>query len=251
MAAPPTLKDVLPKRTVYSGETNSKTLKKYMDDCVTTGSVAPLFKDPNISSVFYGQITDGATAIKTAQDAYTLAPTKGNTKVIKAKMVLGVKLLDSYSAKVAVISNSDSNRTTREEAQANVLLSFLTPQKLAKATKGKPESPTFTCKKVDGNNVLIEVTNGVDYKPNSTTFVAVEIAPVSEPPVDDPMVSLDGDQINIILSGPSHVASQSNSGKGAFTTLKALKKSKYAIYGYSQNGKKLISDLSEPVIMDM
>jgi hypothetical protein len=247
------LKKVKVKRTVYSRITDAGVMLKYIDDAMGMGSVAPLFKDPNILAAFYALGTAARGALKTAMDAYNLTNTKGYHDVVLAKMALVVIWLNGYADQVETISNSDTARTTREEAAANIKLSFLTPQKLANTSKGKPETPSFTCKK-SGSDLLCEVTNGVEYVPSTSTFFAVElpVQPLVPPLIPDPDVTLNGDQINVIFYAPGHYASQSSGGKGTATTLKSLTTGKkYAVYAFAQNGKKLISVLSAPVIVQM
>src|ERR1035437_4468546 len=168
------LKMVKVKRTAYSKITDPVKLNKYLNDAMSYGNAAVLFKDPAILAAFYALGIVAYGALATAMTVYANAPTKGNLDVVQAKMALVVIWLNGYADKVEIISNADANRTTREEAFANIQLSFLTPQKLANATKGKPASPTFTCKK-SGSDLLCEVTNGVEYNPTSTTFFAVEL----------------------------------------------------------------------------
>jgi len=240
------------KRTIYSKITDSLVMWKFIDNCITTGGLAALFKDPNILAAFYALGVAARGALKTAMDAYVAAPTKGNHDVVLAKMALVIIWLDGYSDQVETISNTDTNRTTYEEAVANIKISYLTPQKPTGGKKGKPDKVTFTIKELGGGDLLCEVTNGDEYQPSGTTFFAVELPAVTPTPIPSPDVSLDGDQINIVSYGPSHFASQSSSGKGNFTTLKKLNKgSRYAIYGFSQNGKKFISDLSAPIIIEI
>jgi len=248
-----TLKKVKVKRTDYSKITNGIDMWTYIDNAINTGSAAILFKDPNILAAFYALGIAARLALKTAMDVHEAAPTKGNLKIVKAKMALVVIWLNGYADQVETISNSDTNRTTREEAAANILLAKLNYQQLTNGSKGKPGVVSFTVKKI-GSDLLCEVTNGVDYKPSSSTFFAVElpVQPLVPPLIPDPDVTLDGDQINVIFYAPGHFASQSSNGKSFVTLLKSLKTGKrYAIYGFSQNGKKLISDLSAPIIIQM
>jgi hypothetical protein len=249
-----TLKKVKVKRTDYSKIKNGADMWTYIDNAINTGTVAALFKDPNILAAFYALGIAARGALKAAMDAWVLAPTIGNMGVIRAKMALVVIWLNGYADQVETISNSDTNRTTVEEAAANILLAKLNYQQLTSGSKGKPAVVSFTIKK-SGSDLLCEVTNGVDYKPTSSTFFAIELPvqpPSPAPAIPDPDVSLDGDQINVIFYAPGHIATQSSNGKSFITLLKSLKTgSRYAIYGFSQNGKKFISDLSAPIIVQM
>src|SRR5665213_2349613 len=163
------------KRTVYSNITNSLVLWKYIGSCLSNGTTQALFKDPNILAAFYLLGTNAQGALKAAMDAHVIAHTKGNNDVILAKMALVVVWLDGYSDQVETISNADTNRTTYEEAVANIKLSYLTPQKPNTSSKGKPDKVEFIIKELGGGDILCEVTNGVDYQPSSTTFLAVEL----------------------------------------------------------------------------
>jgi len=241
------LKPVFVKRTIYSKISDPETMEDYIVDCVGMGSEADLFESPSIATSFYTQGTNAAAAIETAREAHSMAPTKGNLKQVKLKMGEGVVWLNNYADKVEVISNDDANRTSREAAAGNILLSFLTPQKLEKLPKGDPETPELQGKNVGTGKIKVEITNGVTYKPSQTNFIAMEL-PKEDSDLADPVVELKDGQVKITFSAPGEVITQSTSGKGRFTTLTVTNSgSRYAIYAYAQNGKKQVSQLSEPI----
>jgi hypothetical protein len=231
--------------SIYRDETNAGILKKYMTDSIAMGSVAALFKDPNILAAYYGTGTLAANAIGTAQTAYSLAPTKGNLGTVKDKMALGVKWLDGYVGQVEVISNSDTNRTTELEAETNIKNSFLTPFKMVSGSKGSPADPHITGENIGTGIIDINVINGINYKPTRMTFVAVELPPVVEPPIADPIVTLENGQLSIEFFGPGKVIIQSSSGKGKFTKFTSLVAGGYYnIVAFAQNAKTKLSGLS-------
>jgi|ERR1035437_4959441 hypothetical protein len=239
------LKDVLVVKTVYSEETNDGILMKYMTDCIAAGKASVLYKDPAISIAFYDLGILAAGAIQTAITAYGLAPTKGNLGIIKDKMALGVIWLDGYVAKVIPIANADTNRTTRLEAETNIKISFLTPFKLDNSVKPAPDDPIITGLNVGTSEVDISVINGGKYSPTKITFVAVQDAPVTEPPTPEPIILLENGLLSVQFFGPGMVIIQTVNGKGRLTKFKSLVAGGwYTFVAFAQNSKAKISKLS-------
>ncbi|MEI6816459.1 MAG: hypothetical protein WCL14_07590 [Bacteroidota bacterium] len=245
------LKNVLVKIGIFIIMRRASVLKQYVEDCVSTGSAATLFKDPHITTVFYTSLTNAAIAIQTAIDICTLAPTKGNKKAIKDAMAAAKLLLVSYANQVVVIANLPINAPTREVAATNIAQSHLTPQKLSSSKKGNPAKPKFTAKNIGTGTVEVEITNGSDYQPTSITIVAVEQAKVAEPIVQDPIVSLIRGQLVVQSAVAAQVVTLSFDGKGRFGNFDCLKSGvTYKIYAYAKNGKKQISLLSDGVLVN-
>ncbi len=245
------LKNVLVKISIFMLMRRATVLKQYVEDCVSTGSAATLFKDPHITTVFYASLTNAAIAIQSAIDICTLAPTKGNKKAIKDAMAAAKLLLVSYANQVVVIANLPINAPTREVAATNIAQSHLTSQKLASSKKGNPAKPKFTAINEGTGTVEVEITNGSDYQPSSITIVAVEQASLVAPIVPDPIVSLVGGELVVQSFMAAHVVTLSFDGKGSFGTFNSLKSGvRYKIYAYAKNGKKQISPLSDGVLVN-
>jgi len=240
-----TLREVLVYRSTYKEETNPSVLKEYIYACNAMGSVAALFENPAIPTLFYTSMKDAADAIGTAQNVYNLAPTKGNLGLIKLRMDDGVIVLDSYADQVEVIANASDNRSTREGASVNIKLSYLTPYKLDATPKGKPDQPVMVGSHVTLGEVAFEVTNHGDTAPTQTTFILVQLPPVTDPVTPDPVVSIVNGMPKVVFSGPGEMFTQTLVGWGKHTSFKNLIfGGKYKGYAVSQNGKKQVSDLS-------
>ncbi len=232
------LEQVKVLRSIFSVEINAALVKEYIDNCVHTGSAATLFKDPHITNAFYSEGIDASNGIENAIKVCALAPTTGNKNTIIVKMEIGKLWLNNYSDRVEVISNDDANRTTREEAATNIMQSYLTPQKLRRAKKGKPEAPIIAVENVGTGKVDARILNGVDYKPTQTTYIAVEAAAGAS-------VSLSGNQLNVEMTSAGHVVVKSAAQKGKLIHFTGLKPGiEYLIYAYAQNGKNQVSPLS-------
>ncbi len=154
------IKKVLVKRTEYVEIKVHAELLECIRDCISKGILAALFMDPHILALFYTEGTDAADALYDAIEVYKKAPITANLEIVEAKMALVIIWLDSYADQVETISNAPANRTTREEAAANILGSNLTPQKLKSTDKGIPADPSFTVKNIGNGAAEIEVVNG-------------------------------------------------------------------------------------------
>jgi hypothetical protein len=236
-----TIKNVLAKRGVFTKLKKAVDVRKYVNDCVNTGSDDTLYAPPAISTVFYGLGTTAGVDLKTAEDALEAAPTDANKTNVKNKIVLVKNWLEDYSDKVEVIANDPANRTTREEAKANIQYSFLTSQKLASESKGTPKTPLVSAGTVGKGKIDAEIINGADYIPNQTTFIAIEKSALES-------IQLINGDLKIVLRGAGDVVIKSALLKGKFAHFTDMKSGvEYAIYAYAQNGKKNVSDLSEAV----
>ena len=139
-------KKVLAVRTKYSEIKVHKDMLTYITSKITTGSTSILFKDPHITTLFYGLGTTAKIALLDAIDVYIDSPIEANRLIVEAKMALAIIWLDSYTDQVENIANDPFNCTTRGEAAANIELAGLTAQKISLTKKTKPQTPTFTAK---------------------------------------------------------------------------------------------------------
>ncbi len=236
-----TLKQVKVKRTVYGDNRNPSEVKQYIGNCVDTGSIATLFKNPGIITAFYTEGSNAEAAIQAAIDAHGITPTTANKNTINDKVTLGKLWLDNYSSQVEVISNDDANRTTRVEAATNISHSYLTPQKLNATKKGIPQVPIVTISNVGAGKADARIINGVDYQPSQTTYILVEVAAGAA-------ISISGGQLIIELAHAGQVIVTTAARKGKFTHFTGLKLGiTYELYAYAQNGKSQVSALSIPV----
>jgi len=246
------IRKVAVKRTIYTRIKRASVLKKYIIDCMANGMSWALFMDPHILAAFYASGLIAQTALNDAINAYTLSPTKGKMEIVKAKMALVVIWLNGYADQVEVISNADANRTTREEAGANISNSFLTHQVIVAEKKGNPDMPVITAMNTGDGNVEVEITNGKEYQPNSIVIIAVEIPAIADPYVAPAMVELVKDQLSINCKAGVHTVMMSISGKGRLIGFSKLKTGvSYNFYAYAQNGKLQLSALTPPVVVKM
>ncbi len=242
----------------YVEITNHQELLDFINQCISKGLLAALFMNPNILTAFYTSGSTAAAALLLAINNYKASPIKANLDIVEAKMALVVIWLDSYSDQVETISNAPANRTTREEAGANIELAGLQHQALTATKKGTPVTPTFTAKNTGGGgNAEIEVTNGKTVKPNLTHFILVEIPvgtdPVTHEPILPAVVSLRANgQISVSCTVPVRVETIAMAGKGKITKISHLATGiSYNVYGITKNGKTLISALSAAVLLKM
>jgi hypothetical protein len=246
------LKPVLVKTTIYSEITDPVELRQYGLDCVTTGSTYILFKDPAITTAFYASITLACGAIQTAINTHTTSPTEGNKAAIGVAMDALILILDSYALQVETISNLAVNAATREAAYANILLSFLTPQKLNANSKGDPQILELRVTDLGGGKAEVEIMNGADFDPSSIVVFAVSQPATTLPPTAAPIVTLSSGQITMLSAIAVQMISMSVQGKGRKMIFTGFTKGvNYMFYGYSQNGKKQISLLCAGVPMPM
>src|ERR1700722_15891194 len=195
------IKDVLVYRTIYKEETNAGILKEYIYSCKGMGSVAALYKNTAIPTLFYTSMQEAGDAIGAAVSVWELAPTKGNLGLVHLSMEDGVVVMDSYADQVEVIANNPSNRSSREGASVNIDLSFLTPYKLDASPKGKPDQPVLVGTHFTLGEVAFEVTNHGDTVPTQTTVILVQLAPVTDPITPDPVVSIVNGMPKVVFSG--------------------------------------------------
>lgn len=225
-------------------------VRKYVDDCVNVGSAASLYATPAVSTAFYGEGITVSFNITEALKVCSKSPTKGNFKKLGVKKKEGIRWLGSYASQVENIANMDVNRATREAAYANILLSNLTPQKLANSSKGKPETPVITGAITGAKLMLIKITNGDSYIPSQTNFIMLELPEFTTSASPDPVVELKNGQL-IIRGATGDVITKSLEGIGKSTIMQFYNTGKrYAIYAYAQNGKKLTSELSAKIIVE-
>jgi len=237
--------------TIFTRETNHFKLRDYIKNCIATGSIADLFKDPKILAAFYAAGTFAYNALKGAIDVWELDQTEDNLKIVKDKMALAVIWLRGYASQVQVIANDPANCTTREEAATNIALSFLKAQKLTKTKKGNPDSPAFSASITNGV-INIKITNGPAYKPTTINFIAVPVPPVTVPATPLPVVTLDraNGQVSVASKVGIKTVTKSVSGKGQSAKIANMNYSpSYNLYSYAMNGNKQISDLSAPILV--
>ena len=236
-----TLKDVLVMRTVFTEISNAHKVKQYIKNCVKMGSDAALYKNPNILTAFYDDGTSAEEDIQTAIDDHTLSPTKGNLGKIHSKVIDGKTWLHDYADKVETIANDDANRNTRFQASVNLLLSFLSSQKLNNSSKGNPEPPEIWAKSTGNGNADVKITNGKDYDPAQSTFILVERAAGA-------VIKIIKGQLSIEMANNGHLVFKTVGKKGKHTHFTGLKSGvEYAIYAYAQNGTHQLSGLSTVV----
>ncbi len=245
---PPTLKDVKVLQGAFAKMDDPKVLMKYVTDAVAKGSNAGLYKNPFIITAVYDKGTQAAADIQTAMDDYATTPSPENEKTIGDKMVLAKGWLKEYSKLVEPIANDNANRSTREEAATNILAANLSYQKLTSASAGDPITPAFTAKSVGDGKIKIDVINGAEYHPRTTLFLAVQLPDKTTDVTPDPIVTLVKGQLKVSSNGITETITQSMSGKGRTNIIATSNSgSRYAVYLYSQNGKKEVSELSMPV----
>ena len=244
------IKKGLVKRSGYRKNTNHNALDLLITDCIAAGSIATLFKDPHILAAFYiaGGLTK--TALSTAISDYNNSTNGGSIDTVRAKMALVVIWLDSYADQVEVIANDTANRTTQEEAVANIGISHLTAQKIAKASKGRPLKPNIIGEYITGGIIKVKVTNGNLTNYSTLTVLAVSVPPVSDPPVAPAVVTLNGDQLSVSCAVAVNVITKTIKGKPSEATFVGVNPEvSYQIYAITQNGVKLISYLSNPILV--
>jgi hypothetical protein len=243
--------------SIFTQETNAGKLRDYLWNCLTDGMASVLFASPAVLAAFYTAGNDAYDALALAITNYELNDSNRNLRIVKAKMALAVLWLRDYANQVQVIANLPVNVVVRQDAADNISTSFLTPQKLAQSSKGAPEVPVLSGKRgaIEGG-IDIEVMNhGVGFNPTSINFIAVLLTdtPVTEPPtptIPDPVVTLTAGQVLVSSAVATQVASISLDGKGKFISFVGLMSGRrYAIYAYTKNGKKLVSVLSAPIIV--
>jgi len=232
------LKKVKVKRMVYSFNTTFTFVNQYITDCINVASSNAMYASPNIDAAFYTKGTNTATAMETAQSKYTSAPLSANLSKMKNTKKAAIVWLHNFSDKVELIANDDENRDTRNEAATNIAAAFLTAQKLANASKGKPKTPEISTTNIGSGKVDVEILNNADYNPTLTMFVIIEKSAKAK-------LTLNNGQLSIEMENISHVIFKVASEKGKYTHLKDLKRGvEYEIYAYAQNGKNKLSDLS-------
>ena len=230
---------------------------EYIFGCITDGMAAVLYETPAISAAFYTAGNSAWAALDAAIGIYNGNVTPENLKIVKAKMALCVVWLRSYAIQVQAIANLPINCATREEAQINIGLSYLTAQQLTSSKKVNPEQPSLTGKNVGIGEIGVQVINtGVTFAPQSIILLAVSVpvAPDTIPPSPTPApadvtLSTTGivrvkstvgiDLITLTLNGKAREV--------VFTGL--ISGTWYYIYAYSKNNNKKMSALTAPILV--
>ena len=250
-----TLKLVQVLITVFTNETNAKTLRDYIKGCIDKGSVADLFKDPKILTAFYASGTLAYEALRDAIIAHTNSPSVDNENIMKDKMALAVLWLRSYASQVQVISNASTNCTTREEAATNIGLSYLTAQKLDSTSKGKPETAAIMAKYLGDGVIEITITNGSTFEAEGLNIIAVGVPPVTEPATPNPVITLSNGQISVSCKVAVQMYAKTLVGKGGRGRNAKLSGMNiypsYLVGLYSHNGNNNISDMSNIVLVTL
>src|ERR1035441_3366968 len=238
-------------RTKYRTIKNGKVMRDLINETIRIASIAPLYIDPNITTVFYDEGTADAGAINTAILVWQGNRTTANNNVIKDKVALGVIWMDSFADKVEVIANADVNRTTEEEASTNIQLANLTPEKLTQTKKDTPVTPVISAKNVGTGQVEAKnITPHGEEVPDETFFVAIEMPAVTVPVTPDPVPSITLNQFKVALAAAAEINTINGTGKGGIVTFKNLKPGiGYMIVAYTKNGNKFISELSNLVFV--
>ena len=233
------------KRTIYREERNHNVLKGLMTNYLAAGKAALLFKDPHILAAFYILGDAALLALSTAITDYNNSTNGGNIDTVRDKMALVVIWMDSYADQAEVIANDPLNRTTQAEAITNLGLAGLPTQKAAGTTKGKPLRSTLIGEKIPGGKIKVSITNAHTNVYTSLTLIAVSVPPVTEPPVASAVVAITGDQFGITCAAPIHVISKTVKGHPTELTLVGANPlMSYNLYVITQNGIKLVSDIS-------
>ncbi len=239
------------KRSGYREETNHGKIVALISKCLAAGRGAVLYKDPNISALFYSDGDDAKEALEKAMSDYKNRTNGGSILNIENKMALVVIWVDSYADQVEVIANDPANRTTQQEAVANIGLAGLPAQKMGKNTKGKPAKPVLTGEYFSGGILKIKLTNGRAYQFTSITYVAVSIPPASDPAVAPAVVTITGDQVSVKCAAAVQVMSKTIKGKSRTAKfVGADPLLSYNIYAFTQNGKKLVSEISAVITVN-
>jgi hypothetical protein len=232
------------KRTTYRKETNHSTLKGLITAYLAAGKGALLFKDPHILAAFYLLGDAALSALSLAITDYENKTNGGSILTIEDKMALVVIWIDSYADQAEVIANDPANRSTQAEAITNLNNAGLPTQKAASATKGKPAISEVTAKKADGG-IKAKITNAHSNVYTQLTIIAVSVPPAAEPAVAPAVVTITGDQFSVTCAAPVHVISKTIKGHPTEASLAAANPLlSYDIYVITQNGKKLVSDIS-------
>ncbi len=250
------LKLVLVKISIFMIITKASIMRQYLLDCVSAGSASTLYANPAITTAFYTSMTNAAAAIQTAVTVCAANNTKANRDAIKDAIAAGKVVAASYASQVQVIANLPINAATREAAKTNIEQSHLTAQKLNQTTIGIPETPVLTGENNGIGKIKVKVTNpGVSYDPKTIIFVAVSlpIVPVTVPPTPppaDPVVTLIAGQVMVKTSVACEVITITQDGKGREVDLVGLTAgTRFSISAYTKNGNKLVSVLSNAIIV--
>jgi len=233
------------KRTVYRKETNHNTLKTLITNYLAAGKGALLFKDPHILAAFYLLGDAALLALATAISDYVNKTNGGSIETVEGKMELAVIWIDGYADQAEVIANDPANRTTQEEAIANLGLAGLPTQKITSTTKGKPAISELTGKRFSGGIIKATITNAHSNVYTSLTLIAVSVPPVSEPAVAPAVVTRTNDQLAVTCAVAVHMITKTIKGHPTEISLEGANPLlSYDLYVITQNGKKLVSDIS-------
>jgi len=160
-------------KTPYS-ELNADKLQKLIDD--TANAMALIVMYNAAPAVTFVVMHAAATAIRTAQNTYDLAPIPGNLQLIENARVAGVTLLDAQAAGVYLIANDTANcpAGTRENAKANILIALFAAEKLVKVQKGTPVKPQIKTSNAGVGAIFVDIINA-EYQATRTTYIIADL----------------------------------------------------------------------------
>ncbi len=237
------MKKILALRTKFTKITNAGKLRIYIETAVAKGSASVLYGSPAIATSFYIKGNNYAIALATSIIKYNDAPSKTNLNVVKSKMANAKAWLNSYADLVEPIANDPSNCNTILEAFINIGLSYLTPRKLVKGTKGKPERPKIAGSNKGTGRFDIKVLNGLGFHPTQMNFIAIEKSCMAK-------VSIKTDMLDIVFVNSGHIVFRSLNGKGKIAHFSGMKPGvDYDVYAFSQNSNKNCSLISVVYIL--
>jgi len=235
---------------IFTREKDGPKVRDYLWNCLTDGMASTLFCDPHILAAFYAAGNTIYDALALAVTNYETNDSSGNHRIMKAKMALAIIWLRSYAAQVQVIANDPAHCTTRQDAADNISTSFLTPQKLVSTSKGVPATPVITAKFAGEGVIEVTITNGPTFKPSSINVVVAGVPVVTDPLAPLPVIALADGQITVTSKVSVPVTTKSVSGKGRSAKMTSMNKcTSYLVAVYAQNGNKLISLLSNVVLV--
>src|ERR1039458_2647769 len=236
----------------YTLERVAQTLLDYGVKCVNEGWVSDLFPYTTLFRSVYTDGNDALDALEYAIEYHKKIPLPVNLKIVKDKMALVIKWLRVYTSKVEPIANDDANRTTRQEAYTNILLSGLKPQKLLRSDKGNPETAVITASYIGKGIIEVIITNGKDFDPSSITIIAIEVSPITEPATKKPVVKIIDGQVSVTSKVAVRVVVKTITGKRKSLKLTQMNTHpSFNVCVFCQNGNDQISDLSNVVLVEL
>ncbi len=243
------LRKVLVLRSEFTKIKIPSKLATFMLEAIRKGTTNSMFQDPNISNDFYDIGLSAHAYLLSCIDNCKKRPIKANKLILVNAAEAGKKWINAFADQVEAIANDDDNRTTRQEAAANIYQANLTARKLGQNAKGKPDQPIFIGKQTGGGYARLDMKNRKGNIPTKTIFVAVEI-PKEGSRAKYPNVKMIKGILVIEMFEVGQVLYQSLVGKAKVVWFEGLKRGcVYAVYAYSQFVKKQVSDLSNMVIL--